>query len=228
MTTLEELFDRGTGGRCDKWRHYFAIYERYLHKFTGTSCTYLEIGVQRGGSLQIMQDYLGKNARIVGIDIDPACASLAKEGREVHIGDQSDTAFLASVTKQSGPFDIIIDDGSHVADHQIVSFFALFSALKEGGIYIVEDLHTAFWAGGYQASRYGLNFYDFARGLVDKLSLFHGDQRLSERYQQPYERRQGAVVINNFALNDLFGIHFYDSLIVFEKRRRREPLREVR
>jgi cephalosporin hydroxylase len=228
MATLEELFDKGTGGRCEKWRHYFEVYERYLQSFKNKPCSYLEIGVQQGGSLQIMAEYLGKQARIVGIDIDPACAELAKEGRVIHIGDQSDAAFLAGVAAASGPFDIIIDDGSHIADHQIVSFFTLFPALKEGGVYIVEDLHTTFWSGDYQASRYGLNFYDFARGLVEKLSLFHIDQRLFERYHQPYAERQGQMVMNNFALNEMFAIHFYDSQIVFEKRRRREPIEERR
>jgi hypothetical protein len=228
MASLEELFDQGTGGRCRKWRHYFEIYERYLAAFRGKPCTYLEIGVERGGSLQIMGNYLGKEARIVGIDVNPACAALAEDGAEVHIGDQSDAAFLAKVAAGSGPFDIIVDDGSHYADHQIVSFFNLFPVLKEGGIYIVEDMHAAFWAGPYQASRFGINFYDFARGLVEKLSLFHIDQRFFERYHIPHAERQGSIVMNNFAMNEIFGIHFYDSMIVFEKRRRREPIHETK
>jgi predicted O-methyltransferase YrrM len=228
MATLEELFDKGTGGRCHKWRHYFEIYERFLHKFKDSSCSYLEIGVKQGGSLMIMQDYLGKEASITGIDIDPACAALAEEGLDVHIGDQSDAVFLAEIVRQRGPFDIIVDDGSHIADHQLTSFFNLFPALKEGGVYIVEDLHTVFWTGEYQSSRYGINFYDFARGLVEKLSLNFADIRLFERYHQPREERPGAMVMNNFALNEIFGIYFFDSMIVFEKRRRTEPLAEIR
>ncbi len=227
MATIEELFDRGTGGNCHKWRHYLPIYERYLRGFVGTPCTYLEIGVQRGGSLAIMQEYLGPEARIVGVDIDPSCQALRAEGREIYIGDQGDTAFLVGISNACGPFDIIVDDGGHTADQQITSFFALFNTLKNNGIYIVEDLHTSFWQG-FQDSRYGINFYDFARGLVDKLSLYHQDRLLFDRYHTPRESRQGSVAINNFALNDIYGIHFYDSIVVFEKRHRIEPLSEKR
>jgi hypothetical protein len=225
MATLEELFDKGTGGRSRKWRHYLEIYQRYLHAFQGRRCTYLEIGVENGGSLQIMRDYLGKEARIVGLDVNPACAAL---GGEIHIGDQSDPAVLARLVDSCGPFDIVIDDGSHIADHQLVSFFNLFPALKEGGIYIVEDLHASFWAGPQQSSRYGINFYDFARGLVEKLSLYHLDPRSFERFHLPHDQRGGQIQTNNFAADQVFGIHFYDSVIVFEKRRRREPIHETR
>lgn len=227
MVSLEELFDRGTGGRCHKWRHYFEIYERHFRAFVGTKCSYLEIGVQRGGSLQIMQEYLGAEARIIGVDVDPACAALRDEGREIHIGNQADVGFMSKLAQTCGPFDIIVDDGGHTADQQIVSFLALFPALAEGGIYLVEDLHTSFWRG-FGDSRYGINFIDFAKGLIEKLSLFHIDPRLFDRYGLAREQRQGTVGVNNFATMEIFGIHFYDSIAVFEKRRRVEPIREIK
>jgi hypothetical protein len=227
MPTLEELFDRGTGGRCTKWRHYFEIYERYVAPFKGTACTYLEIGVAKGGSLDIFQEYLGDKARLVGLDVNPECLKEARERVEILIGDQGDPAFLAEAVVPKGPFDIIVDDGGHIPDQQLVSFFTLFPQLKDGGVYIVEDMHSTFWLGG-QASRIGINFYDFAKGLVEKLSAYHVDERLMERYAIPRDQRQSAVTFNNFAITDIFGIHFYDSMIVFEKRKRLEPLTEVR
>src|ERR1700719_2091673 len=164
MPSLEELFDRGTGGRCSKWRHYFEIYERYFSRFKGTECAYLEIGVQLGGSLDIFKEYLGDRTRVVGVDLNPECKQWEREGVEILIGDQSDAAFMGGVVVPKGPFDIIIDDGGHIPDQQLVSFLTLFPHLKEGGVYLVEDLHTTFWLGG-QTSRFGINFYDFARGL---------------------------------------------------------------
>jgi hypothetical protein len=228
MLSLEELFDRGVGGgRCSKWRHYFEIYDRYLTPFRGKACTYLEIGVSQGGSLEILQEYLGPEAKIIGLDIKPECLQWARNGLEVLIGDQASPEFLGQVVAPKGPFDIIIDDGGHVPDQQLVSFMTLWPTLKEGGVYIVEDLHTSYWLGG-QASRFGINFYDYARGLVEKLSAYHVDERLMERYALPYEQRASAVTLNNFAAQEIFGIHFYDSVIVFEKRHRKEPLTEWR
>jgi hypothetical protein len=227
MPTLEELFDRGTGGRCTKWRHYFEIYERYLARFKGTDCVYLEIGVSQGGSLDIFREYLGDGARLVGLDVNPDCRQWARDKVDILIGDQADSAFLTEAVIPTGPFDIIIDDGGHIPDQQLVSFLTLFASLKEGGVYLVEDTHSTFWLGG-QGSRFGINFYDFARGLVEKLSAYHVDQRLMERYALPYDQRSGAVTFQNFAITDIFGIHFYDSVIVFEKRKRLEPLTELR
>ena len=44
-----------------------------------------------------------------------------------------------------GPFDIIIDDGSHRNDDMVISFETLFPVLKCGGMYVVEDLHCCYW-----------------------------------------------------------------------------------
>jgi hypothetical protein len=226
MASLEELFDSGAGnGRCFKWRHYFEIYERYFSRFVGNAPTYLEIGVSQGGSLDLFQTYLGETARIIGMDIDPGCKQWAREGVEIVIGDQSNADFMSQVVGPMGPFDIIVDDGGHTSDQQLVSFLTLFPRLKEGGVYLVEDTHTTFWLG-FQSSRFGINFYDFARGLVEKLTLYHIDQRSMARYQLPPSERQGAIGFENFAATDIFGIHFYDSVIVFEKRKRGEPMTE--
>jgi hypothetical protein len=227
MLSLEELFDRGTGGRSSKWRHYFEIYERYFAPFRGKACTYLEIGVSQGGSLEIFKEYLGPDAKVIGLDINPDCLQWARNGLEVLIGDQASPEFMSQVVAPKGPFDLILDDGGHIPDQQLVSFLSLWPTLKEGGIYMVEDLHTSFWLGG-QGSRFGINFYDFARGLVEKLSAYHVDERLMERYALAREVRSSSVSFNNFATSEIHGIHFYDSIIVFEKRRRIEPLNEWR
>ncbi|MBV8634135.1 MAG: class I SAM-dependent methyltransferase [Burkholderiaceae bacterium] len=202
------------------------IYERYLEKFRGKPCTYLEIGIQNGGSLEVMREYLGDQARIVGADIDPNCAQMRDKGFEVYIGDQADVGFISNMSNDIGTYDIIIDDGGHVADQEIFSFLWLWPRLNNGGIYIVEDLHTNFWEARFQYSRIGINFYDFAKGLIEKMSLWHLDPRLHSRYRQPYADREGRVDIANFAANSIFGIHFYDSVVVIEKRQMGEPLAE--
>ena len=228
MATIEELFYKGTGRRSNKWHHYLEVYDRFFGKFVGAPVTYLEVGIDKGGSLMIMRDFLGPQARIIGADLNPECASLRDEGFEIHIGSQSDAQFISQIAESCGPFDMIVDDGGHVADQQLVTFLTLFPKLKYGGVYVVEDLHTCFWHG-YQDSRFGINFYDFAKGLVEKMTLWHVDSQVSlGRYGVPPDKRDGQVKINNFAVNDIFGISFFDSMVVFEKRRIPEPYNAVR
>lgn len=223
MNDLEIFFDQGTGERSHKWRHYFEIYDRYLSKFRAQKCTYLEIGIEHGGTLDIMRKYLGAQTRIIGVDIDASCKALDSHGYEIHIGDQGNKEFVDSLGRNSGPFDIIIDDGGHTPDQQITSFYALFPYLKEGGVYLVEDMHANLWAS-HQKSRYGLTFFDVAKGLADKLTYMHLDPRSFEVFRGA--DAPDTTTIDNFATTDIYGIHFYDSVIVFEKRRRERPFAE--
>ena len=111
---------------------------------------FLEIGVDRGGSLDAWSRYLGPEATIVGIDINPWCAKFDdREGRRhVRIGGQQDPGFLRSVVSEFGPFDVILDDGSHRPSHMNASFVHLFDgALVPEGTYVVEDLQTNYWRG---------------------------------------------------------------------------------
>ena len=59
-------------------------------------------------------------------------------------GSQIDNKFLENTAKEYGPFDIIIDDGSHYVEHQLFSFKLLFKHLNNNGIYIIEDVHTSY------------------------------------------------------------------------------------
>jgi hypothetical protein len=51
-----------------------------------------------------------------------------------------------------GPFDVVIDDGSHVSAHQITSFYFLFNHLRAGGFYVIEDIQTSFWPGRFEGA----------------------------------------------------------------------------
>jgi Methyltransferase domain len=118
---------------------YLRHYERILGHLRYEPITLLEIGVFHGGSLRMWSDYLEK-ARIIGVDIQPECAQYAGDRREVEIGSQADPDFLNDLGRRRQPH-VIIDDGSHQADHVILTFRTLFPHLRPGGIYIVEDMH---------------------------------------------------------------------------------------
>lgn len=99
----------------------------------------LEIGVQSDRSIRMWEEFF-PNATIHGIDIDSACRAFEGGRRRIHIGDQGDVPFLERVVRAAGaPFDIVIDDGSHVVEHQLRTFEYLFPQISDHGIYVMED-----------------------------------------------------------------------------------------
>lgn len=143
MGRLRELFDAHQGRLIDRWDHYFPIYERHFAKFVWSECRILEIGVGHGGSLQLWKAYFGPKALIVGLDIDPQCADYREDQITVETGSQVDPACL-ELLKGYAPFDVIIDDGSHIPEHQHASYEALFPSLNWGGVYLIEDCHHGY------------------------------------------------------------------------------------
>jgi cephalosporin hydroxylase len=184
-----------------KWVHYFPIYERHFSSWRNKSLTFLEIGVFRGGSLQMWQRFFGPLARIVGIDVDPQCKTHESPGIFVRIGDQSDPAFLQSVIEEFGVPDIVLDDGSHRMDHIASSFQFFYPKMYKNAIYMVEDLHTAYWEEYGGSLENPATFINFAKHCVDKLNADHTRGKL-----QP-----------DVITRQTFGISFYDSIVCFEK-----------
>jgi len=104
----------------------------------------LEIGVSFGGSIKMWDDFFKNKCIIIGVDIEEKRfkkTNLEKDNIIIEIGDQSDKFFLNKLCKYK--YDLIIDDGSHKTEHQIISFNELFKSLNSNGIYIIEDLHVA-------------------------------------------------------------------------------------
>ena len=140
---LEALFDAHTEGPgIFKWRHYFDIYHRHLAKFVGREVNLCEVGIYSGGSVSMWREYLGPASQIYGVDIEEACRVYAGEGVDVFIGDQGDREFWRSFVAKVPPLDVVIDDGSHQTDDQILTLESLLGHLRPGGVYIVEDVHA--------------------------------------------------------------------------------------
>jgi predicted O-methyltransferase YrrM len=130
---------------------YLAVYDRVLARLRRRPVRLLEIGVLNGASLRMWRDYFGQG-EIVGLDRDPATLAHAGERIAVHLADQDEMAGLAATVRRLGPFDVIIEDGSHLWAHQIGCLRALLPLVKPGGFYILEDLHTSYgrWAPRYR------------------------------------------------------------------------------
>lgn len=128
-----------------------SFHHNYLHYYEGLighlrskpKLNVLEIGVYDGASLRMWSDYF-PNAMIVGADIDPRTLAFATSQCRVEMVDQSDVAQLMRVATTHGPFDLVVDDGSHQWDHQITSLRTLYPFVKPGGYYVVEDIHTSY------------------------------------------------------------------------------------
>jgi cephalosporin hydroxylase len=204
---IGKLFFAHQGRIIIKWIHYLDIYQHHFAAYRNTPVKFLEIGVFKGGSLELWRNYFGMNAMIFGIDIEPACATYVTPPNQVRIGSQDDAHFLRSVVDEMGAPDIILDDGSHVARHQRASFETLFPLLKDGGLYVIEDLHTSYWPfpweGGYR--RKGT----MIEQIKDMIDDMHGW----------YHRKPTPTP----ASDHIRAIHIYDSIVVIEKQKIERP-----
>lgn len=191
-----------------KWHHYLPIYEKYLAPYRGRPFRFLEIGVNRGGSLRMWRQYFGPQAVIFGIDIRDASAAFNGLDGQVRIGSQADPDFLRQVVDEMGGIDVVLDDGSHRMDHIQTSLDVLFPLLSRDGLYCIEDLHTAYWprwGGGFKAKG---NFFNNLRRMVDDMHRWYHEGPI----QYPL-------------LNGHIGaMHIHDSLVILEKKQQFRPI----
>jgi hypothetical protein len=182
-----------------KWTHYFPAYETHFSRYINRPVLFFEIGVAQGGSAQMWKRYLGPYATIVGLDINPFCKSHEEDQFFVRIGDQSDFDFLQSVIDEFGVPHIVLDDGSHQQNHIVDTFRFLYPRMAPDGVYFIEDLHTAYleqFGGGLQ--RPG-TCIEMCKRLIDELN--------AETDQTEFTK-------------STLSMHFYDSIVAFEKGKR--------
>jgi hypothetical protein len=191
-----------------KWTHYIPIYEQFLSRYKSRTCTILEIGCSKGGSLQMWKRFLGPYAAIIGIDIEPTCKTIEEEQIKIEIGSQSDKKFLDEIIHLYGPFDAVIDDGSHTMSDIMTSFKTLFDHVTPDGIYIVEDLHTAYWS-------------EYGGGLHNANSFVEFTKKIIDAIHAPYIKEEVAFESFVQQVAELTrSITMADSIIVYEKGRK--------
>ena len=86
-------------------------------------------------------------------------------------GDQADEARLQAIAREHGPFDIVIDDGSHRSEHQAATLVALLPHVSPGGFHVIEDVHANLknQADGHKTD-YGSDIWpDFVLALFERL-----------------------------------------------------------
>lgn len=103
--------------------------------------------------------------------------------------------------------DILIDDGGHLMHQQIITYEEMFDHLKEDSIYLCEDLHTSYWPEIFDGGLKKPNtFIEYSKNFIDYIHAWYSSE----------------LEVNKETKN-IFGIHFYDSILVLEKRIVDEP-----
>jgi len=194
---LRAYFDGNTEGPgIWKWLHYFDIYHRHLQKFVNRDVVVVEVGVFSGGSMPMWRKYFGPASHIHGIDIEEACRAYAGDHITIHIGDQADRTFWKRFREAVPRIDVLIDDGGHEPEQQMVTLEEMLPHIQPGGVFICEDIH------GH--SNY---FAAFAQSLADHLNAF--------TVSEDKEGYKGKATPLQCAIDS---IHMHPFLTVIEKR----------
>jgi SAM-dependent methyltransferase len=208
-----------------KWTHYFDIYQTIFHSRRDAPMRILEIGVLNGASLRLWKKYFQHpDTSMVGIDIDPMCAryDAPADGIHVRIGSQADSEFLTRVVDEFGPFDLIIDDGSHHSTHIITSFNCLYATgLKDDGIYVVEDIHANYWLPWRDSAN---SFLDLCKELVELMHAHYWRTTL-DAWQVEFESGSSLRLEVPEITTMIKEIRFFDSIVAIFKTRRAHPPR---
>jgi len=218
MATYAEIHNAHQGKSSDKWESYLPVYERLFSPFRHAKINVLEIGVQNGGSLEVLAEYFDQAGHIVGCDINPLCAELqyADPRISVVIGDINSPDVLSALDIKLKPIHILIDDGSHLSFDVINAFVNYFPKLAPGGLYLIEDTHCLYWenaGGGILRSTSAQRLF---KQLTDVLNYEHWEKDLSlEGWLSAFFQKNGIPAFISEGWVE--GIEFLNSMIVVHK-----------
>jgi len=196
----------------DKWgRHYYTPhYGTHFKDFKYQKINILEIGVggydnpySGGRSLRMWKKYF-PYGKVFSLDIVDKLF-LQEKRIKIFKGSQVDKAFLMDVVSKIGQLDLIIDDGSHINEHVIETFNILFPVLKNGGIYVIEDTQTSYWAD------YGGDNSD----LNNPKTMMHFFKKLTDGIN--YQEYKLAGYQPSYFDQNILSIHFYRNIIFIHK-----------
>lgn len=226
--SLKQLYKEHDGHASDKWSLYLDVYNELLSRFRGDSVSLLEIGVQNGGSLEIWSKFFPFYNKIIGCDINPKCIDINYKYPDLYvvIGDAANDSVKKSIIDIQDRFDIIIDDGSHKSSDIVKAFFNYFPLLKDGGVFIAEDLHCSYWRRYEGGLGYEKSSMEFFKLLSDSLNHEHWA-----------EEKMRTDILHNFpffdkkiekVLGDIHSVEFFNSLCVVTRKKESKNLLQRR
>ena len=216
--SLKSLYARHDGKVSDKWSLYIEEYDRLFKPFRDRTIRMLEIGIQNGGSLECWSKYFWCADRIVGCDIEPSCAALlyADTRIELVVADINSDKTQRAIAKR-GPFDIVIDDGSHHCKDVIGSFVRYFPCVAYGGFYVIEDLHASYWrefGGGLYHPHSSIAFF---KSLIDVVNREHwGVDKLCSDFLVGFQSQYG-IHLSEGVFRTIHSVEFLNSLCIIKK-----------
>lgn len=152
-----------------KGHDYLRKYEFFFKKIKNnkSNIKFLELGIgpdwNMGASANTWLEYFDENGfELIIADNKQSSKKFIDPRTSIYVGDLGDDKFISQFKKDK--YDIIIDDASHLWSHQINCFLQLFNCVNEGGIYIIEDIHTSF---GKLREKYNDNKEDTYSFLVN-------------------------------------------------------------
>lgn len=136
ILALKYNIDKRIGGNN---HGYTETYFNFLNENRDKIKKVMEIGIFRGGSLRMWRDFFPL-ADIYGLDNHPELLFETDRIKSV-FAEQNDEETLKKAIEEIGnEFDLIVDDGSHEIEDQLLSFKTFFPIIKVGGIYAIEDV----------------------------------------------------------------------------------------
>ena len=219
MKSIKDLYQKHRGKVSDKWSIYLDVYEEKLNQFQKLPIKLFEIGILNGGSLEIFSKYFSNAKLILGCDIDPKCKNLQyrESNIKVIVGDVNAESTKNEVNKFD-KFDLIVDDGSHNSDDIVKTFCNYFNHLKDGGLFIIEDLHCSYWREHKGGLFYPISSINFFKKLVDIINYEHwGIDKKKEWLLRGFTSNY-KIDIANLAFDQIHSIEFFNSLCFIKKK----------
>lgn len=220
MSILDTIAGQHCTDKSSFMHNYCVKYEKYLPFNRSDILKILEIGVLRGESLRTWKDYFYRS-QIIGIDILPECKNYEEDRINVEIGSQIDASFLVNVSQKYKEFDMILDDGSHMNSHQIFSFEYLFGSIKSGGVYVVEDCTTSYWAdfeGGYLKPGSTMEYFKKLTDDINFRGLEYDVNGNFHRYRKESDLIPFSQKVQPSCRVDIESINFLNGIIIITKR----------
>lgn len=212
MNKMQEL---GVKYKTDKITHhkYHEIFPTYIEKFYNNTGGIVEVGLlapesQAGLASLNMWLELFPNMHIYGLD--KATQDEFKNRYTILNCDQSDARQLdRCIEKINLPIYLINDDGSHIPEHQLLTFNKLFPLLEVNGVYIIEDIETSYWTKG------GLYGYETSYGKGHRKSIVEIFKQAIDGVNLEFSQSSEGLVQHQ---KQIASISFAKNCIIITKR----------